>query len=63
MISSKYIILVVSNDQYELPLDIFESYQEMIEKLNITLHQCYDKISKNCVDRKRNCLYRKVKIE
>lgn len=63
MINDKYVILVVSNDKYELPLDIFVNYQKMAEKLNITLHQCYDKVSKGNVDKKRNCMYRKVKIE
>lgn len=55
------IIIGVTNDEYELPVKIYTSYQEMSDDLKISVKRCYDLINKKQEHKKTNLKFYKYK--
>lgn len=56
------VILMVTNDELELPITLFETCEEMMKFTGKCITSCYNALSKGKVDKKNNCKYIKVEL-
>ena len=62
-IFKNHIILMVTNDELELPIAVFENCEEMMKFTGKSLVSCYNAIWGDKVDKKHDCKYIKVNIK
>ena len=59
---SDYVYLAITNDKYELPIAIFLTANEMTNWTGRTKNHCRSTISRQNVDLRYNCRYKKVYV-
>lgn len=60
---TNYLIEAVTNDVYEFPIRVFDSYKEMAASLNRSINHCQCMVSKGTLFRELNCKFIKINLE